>query len=147
MAFMLKGIPPILSLSGGFLNPSGKSVEHFLNGDMLLIFTLAKTLWTALADIPWDFMAFIILDAAHILLHLIPLHTHNMFFSMPSLYLKLPIPILWVFFILQFRLIFQKHRQHLTIISLTATKGSSEEQPFNMLIFLLSANLPPHECG
>lgn len=31
---------------------------------------------------------------------------HNVFFSMPALSLKLPIPILWVFFVLLFRLIF-----------------------------------------
>lgn len=31
---------------------------------------------------------------------------HNVFFSMPALSLKLPIPILWVFFVFQFRLIF-----------------------------------------
>lgn len=31
---------------------------------------------------------------------------NNVFFSMPALSLKLPIPILWVFFIPQFKLIF-----------------------------------------
>ena len=36
---------------------------------------------------------------------------HNVFFSMPALSLKLPIPILWVFFVFQFRLIFPTTEQ------------------------------------
>ena len=70
MVFMQKGLPPILILSGGFKNPLGKSAEHCLNGDMLLKSPLAKILWTVPADIPWNFRAFIILNTAHILLHL-----------------------------------------------------------------------------